>query len=98
MILKPSSHPIDSFFFSLFTTVLLSQISHHSLIFSPSLTYSQPLPPSLLLSSLLLPFLQSLPRKLLAIQFREAAGSIALAPHTAAAGLDFLSLALSLSV
>lgn len=41
--------------FFLFTTVLLSQISHHSLIFSPSLTYSQPLPPSLLFSPAALP-------------------------------------------
>lgn len=83
-------------FFSVHTTVLLSQISHQSLIFSPSLTYSQPLPPSF--SSLLLPFLQSLPRKLLAIQFREAVGSIGLAAHTAAAGRAFFFIPAFLSV
>lgn len=69
---------------------------YHTILFfffSPSSTYSQlPAPLASRLSSLLLPFLQSLPHKLLAIQFREAAGSIARAPHTAiAAGLDFLS-------
>lgn len=48
MILKPSFHPIDLLFFFSRNTVPLSPISQHSLIFSPSLTYSQPLPPSAL--------------------------------------------------
>lgn len=48
MILKPSFHPIDLLFFPSRNTVPLSPISQHSLIFSPSLTYSQPLPPSAL--------------------------------------------------
>lgn len=85
-------HQVHQWYSNLFTpltcffppsvTVLLSQISQHAPIFAPSLTHSQPLPPI----TLFLPtaFLQSLPRKLLAIQFREAAGTITPAPHTAA--------------
>lgn len=53
MMLKPSFHPIDLlFFFSppppSRSTIPLAPISQHSLIFSPSLTYPQPLPPSTL--------------------------------------------------
>lgn len=74
-------------FFSLYHSLALRDIAPLSYFLTLSNLFSaSPSLPSLL--SCCPSFSPSL-AKLLAIQFREAAGSIALAPHTAAAGLDF---------